>query len=84
MAIEKWRPYLQHQKFLVRTDHKSLLHLTEQRITSRMQQKALIRLMDLDYSIQYKKGIQNAASDALSRNENTSEILLSECIPAWI
>ena len=28
MAIEKWRPYLQHKKFLIRTDHKSLLHLT--------------------------------------------------------
>jgi hypothetical protein len=41
--------------------------------------------MDLDYPIQYKKGIQNAAADALSRNENTSEILaIFECVPAWI
>jgi len=29
MVVEKWLPYLQHGKFLIRTDHKSLLHLTE-------------------------------------------------------
>jgi hypothetical protein len=23
MAVEKWRPYLQHQKFIIRTDHQS-------------------------------------------------------------
>ena len=51
MAIKKWRPYLQHKKFLIRTDHKSLLHLTEQRVTSKIQHKALVKLMDLDYQI---------------------------------
>ena len=29
MAVDKWRPYLQAQPFVIRTDHKSLLHLTE-------------------------------------------------------
>jgi hypothetical protein len=29
MAVEKWRPYLQHQEFIIRTDHKSLIYLTE-------------------------------------------------------
>lgn len=67
MAIDRWRPYLQHKKFLIRTDHKSLLHLIEQRVTSKIQHKALVKLMDLDYQIQYKKGINNAAADALSR-----------------
>lgn len=36
LTVEKWRPYLQNAKFIIRTDHKSLLHLTEQRITSRI------------------------------------------------
>lgn len=49
MAIERWRPYLQHRQFLIRTDHKSLLHLTEQRVTSRLQHKVLVKLMDLNY-----------------------------------
>jgi len=36
MAVEKWRPYLQHKEFLIRTDHKILLYLTEQRIHTRL------------------------------------------------
>jgi hypothetical protein len=83
MAIERWRPYLQHGKFHIRTDHKSLLHLTEQRVTSRLQHKALVRLMDLNYTIQYKKGTNNAEADALSRYESEGEVFaISECVPA--
>ena len=26
MAVEKWRPYLQHKEFITKTDHKSLLY----------------------------------------------------------
>lgn len=85
MAVEKWRPYLQHGKFLIKIDHKSLLHLTEQRISSRLQQKALVRLMDLNYSIQCKKGINNAVADALSRCENEGEVFaISECVLSWV
>jgi hypothetical protein len=29
MAVEKWRQYLQHQEFIIRTDRKSLAYLTE-------------------------------------------------------
>jgi hypothetical protein len=47
LAVDKWRFYLQHQEFLIKTDHKSLLHLTEQRIQTKLQQKALLKLMDL-------------------------------------
>jgi hypothetical protein len=85
MAIDRWRPYLQHKQFIIRTDHKSLLHLTEQRVTSRIQHKAMIKLMDLNYQIQYKKGINNAAADALSRCVSGEEIqAISECVPAWV
>jgi len=51
LAIDKWRPYLQHQPFIIRTDHKSLHHLTEQRLATKLQQKAMIKLMDLQYTI---------------------------------
>jgi len=47
LAVDKWRPYLQHAEFVIRTNHKNLLHLTEQRVSSRIQQKALMKLMDL-------------------------------------
>lgn len=85
LAIEKWRCYLQHQHFITRTDHKSLQHLTEQRVTSKLQHKALVKLMDLQYTIQYKKGVHNLAADALSRCDHADEVhAMSECVPAWM
>ena len=84
-AIEKWRPYLQHQPFVIITHHRSLQHLTEQRVTSKLQHKALIKLMDLQYTIQYKKGVNNAAADALSRCEHTDAVqAIYECLPTWV
>ena len=73
------------QEFLTRTDHKSLLHLENQKVVSKVQQKALLKLMDLRYKIQYKKGITNAATDALSRVMEESIILaISLSTLAWL
>jgi hypothetical protein len=55
LAIDKWRSYLQHQEFIIRTDQKSLLHLTEQRLTTGIQHKAFVKLVGLNYKIQYKR-----------------------------
>jgi len=85
MAIEKWRSYLHGQEFLIRTDHKSLLHLDNQKVVSKVQQKALLKLIDLRYRIQYKKGVTNAAADALSRVMKEPHILaVSLSTPAWL
>jgi hypothetical protein len=47
-----------------------------------MQHKALMKLMDLQYTIQYKKGIHNTAADALSRCQEAGEVTtISECLP---
>jgi hypothetical protein len=84
LAVEKWRPYLIGQEFVIKTDHRSLLHLTEQKITSKLQQKALLKLMDLNFTIQYKKGTSNSAADALSRKVHFGELLaVLVCQPAW-
>lgn len=40
--------------------------------------------MDLYYKIQYKKGITNAAADALSWCPGNEVIAVSECIPSWV
>ena len=85
LAVAKWRPYLQHMPFTIKTDHKSLLYLTEQRANTRLQQKALLKLMGLQYSIVYKQGTTNAATDALSRHpEPNSVYAVSVCTPAWL
>ncbi|XP_038973404.1 uncharacterized protein LOC103699041 [Phoenix dactylifera] len=66
-AIRKWRPYLLEKPFTVRTDHKSLKYLLEQRITTPAQTRWLPKLLGYDYTIEYKKGPKNQAADSLSR-----------------
>lgn len=85
MAVEKWRPYLQRQEFLIRTYHKSLSYLNEQNLHSKMQCKAMARLMGLHFKVVYKKGKENGAADALSRVGHLLSIqVVSEAKPVWL
>jgi hypothetical protein len=85
MAVDKWRPYLQHQPFVILTDHKSLLHLVDQRLHTPLQHKAFVKLMGLHYSIQYKKGNTNLAVDALSRQLDQDTLMaVSSATPDWL
>lgn len=67
LAVEKWQPYLQHCEFTIHTDHKSLIHLEEHKISNTIQQKAFIKLLGLQYKLMYKQGTTNSAADSLSR-----------------
>jgi len=67
LAIDQWKAYLQPTEFIIHTDHKSLTHLSDQRLHTYWQQKVLIKLMSYQYKISYKKGTTNSAADALSR-----------------
>ena len=67
LAVDHWRPYLQHAEFTLKTDQKSLAFLDEQRLTTPWQHKALVKLLGLQFKICYKKGVENRAVDALSR-----------------
>lgn len=85
MAVDKWRHYLQRQKFTIITDHKSLAYLNEQNLHSGMQRKAMARLMGLQFKIVYRQGKHNAAADALSRVAHLLAIqAVSTVQPAWI
>lgn len=63
-----------------------MTHLVDQRLHTEWQQKALTKLMGLHYTIQYKKGIQNGAADALSRKPPTSSAIfaMSTVQLAWL
>jgi hypothetical protein len=47
LAVQQWRAYLQHNGFLIRTDHASLAHLTDQRLHTPWQHKVFTKLMGL-------------------------------------
>jgi hypothetical protein len=85
MAVERWRPYLQRQEFVITTDHKSLSYLCEQSLNSDMQRKAMTRLMDLQFRVVYRKGKDNLAADGLSRvNHLLALQAISEVQPVWM
>ena len=61
--------------------------MLEQRITTPFQQKWLTKLLGLSYEIQYKKGRENVAVDALSRRSSKEEGEIAEMtcvIPEWV
>lgn len=85
LAAEQWRPYLQMQHFAIKTDQKSLVHLQSQKFITAWQQKALTKLMGLDYQIAYKKGTENSAADALSRRPPEKQLFsVSKVQPVWM
>ncbi|XP_042965413.1 uncharacterized protein LOC122299304 [Carya illinoinensis] len=66
-AVQKWRPYLLGQSFIIKTDQQALKYILEQRVATVTQQKWLTKLLGYDFTISYKKGKENKVADALSR-----------------
>ena len=94
LAVTKWKHYLVGHHFVIRTDHQALKHLLEHMLTHPLQHKWLTKLLGLDYKIQYKRGSDNGAADALSRRkvEGTSDsnvaihqiCAISTVQPSWM
>lgn len=46
--VNKWEHYLKVQRFIIRTNHQSLKHLLEQRVTTPSQQVWVAKLLQFD------------------------------------
>lgn len=67
MVVQRWHQYLTMRPFIIRTDQQSLKHLLNHKTSTTFQLKWLPKLAGLDYSVEYKRGADNKAIDALSR-----------------
>ena len=63
------RHYLLPNRFVIKIDHSSLKYILEQKLSMVFQQKWLVKLMEFDFSIEYRQGKENVVADALSRVE---------------
>ncbi|KAG6490402.1 hypothetical protein ZIOFF_051698 [Zingiber officinale] len=80
-VVIHWRSYLWGRHFLIRTDHYSLKHLLEQRITTSPQQHWISKLMGFDFRVEFKADHLNRAADALSRCHKEEPIIMALSIP---
>lgn len=77
-------------KLVIRTDQKSLRYITTQRLVEGIQHKLLLKLLEFDYIVEYKKGKENLVADALSRRDGRSKDEVEEShaivtvIPDWV
>jgi hypothetical protein len=84
-AVQKWRPYLFGNHFIIRIDHQSLQYLWKQSITTTVQRKWLVKLLGYDFSIEYKKGVENTVANTLSRKVEYGELVaISDPILHWL
>lgn len=78
-----WVPLLSKQ-----VTRESSTYLLEQRLHTLLQQKGAVKLLGLDYSIQYKKGVENKVVDTLSRHDIAAggihQLSLSSSSPSWL
>jgi hypothetical protein len=84
--VEQWRAYLQHSEFIIFTDQRSLMHITDQRLQTPWQLKMHTKLAGLQYQVVYKLGTSNTAADALSCHPQPPAQLqaISVSTPNWL
>lgn len=81
-AVQKWRHYLLSSHFIIKTDHRSLQYILSQPLTTPFQHKWwLVKLMEFDFSIEFKQGHTNVAADALSRKDIVENMAITTLIP---
>jgi hypothetical protein len=84
-ALKKWKHYFTNTSLIIRTDQQSLKYIHDQRTMEGIQHKLLIKLLGLNYTVEYKQGKTNKVANALSRATHSTEVMvISTAIPKWI
>jgi hypothetical protein len=82
-ALRHWRPYLWGRRFPIRTDHRSLRFLLDQRPMTIPQHHWTNKLLGYDFVVEYKPGALNVVADALSRRDEPSAVFLALSAPQF-
>jgi hypothetical protein len=53
--LKRWRLYFLGGKLIMQSDHQSLKFITDQRVSEGIQHKLMLKLLEHDYSVEYKK-----------------------------
>jgi hypothetical protein len=95
-ALKKWRHFFLGNQVIIKTDQQALKYVGQQRLVDGIQHKLLLKLLEFDYKIEYKKGKENTVADALSRqfqddemeqqhsNPTSACLQTSLIIPKWL
>jgi hypothetical protein len=69
MAVERWRHYIDHYQFIIKTGHKSLKFLLEQRTHSNSEERfnQAIRIFKVYNPVQKEKGEHNGNGNGNGR-----------------
>ena len=66
-AVHYFAHYLYGAKFEVVTDHKALVSLLHSRVLNRRLHGWVLQLLEFDFVVKYRPGVENGDADALSR-----------------
>jgi hypothetical protein len=84
-SLKRWKHYFAGSTLIIRTDQQSLRYIQDQKLTKGIQHKLLVKLLDYDYKVEYKKGRENKAADALSRVDHSNQAnAITVVTPAWV
>ena len=72
--MNKWRYYLQHRPFIVRTDHEALKWIKTMQEPRGMIARWLDTLSNFEFKVEYRPGEKHGNADALSRIEHAAPI----------